>query len=84
MKLIGLQNLVTYIEVVPYIGTWIETHGEPFVAEFEAVVPYIGTWIETREMFGIICKCNVVPYIGTWIETRNFRAMSLVGMSYLI
>ena len=34
-------------EVVPYIGTWIETlkYSRDFIQL--PVVPYIGTWIET-------------------------------------
>ena len=33
--------------VVPYIGTWVETHAEGYGPQGECVVPYIGTWIET-------------------------------------
>ena len=35
-------------DVVPYIGTWIETIVNMSVALILSVVPYIGTWIETR------------------------------------
>ena len=35
-------------EVVPYIGTWIETIACQLVSILETVVPYIGTWIETH------------------------------------
>ena len=36
------------LNVVPYIGTWIETDLiEDLIIE-GLVVPYIGTWIETR------------------------------------
>ena len=35
------------LSVVPYIGTWIETRPDNFIALSEVVVPYIGTWIET-------------------------------------
>ena len=34
-------------EVVPYIGTWIETMIVILNISVIAVVPYIGTWIET-------------------------------------
>ena len=34
-------------EVVPYIGTWIETLKKQIEALEKMVVPYIGTWIET-------------------------------------
>ena len=34
-------------EVVPYIGTWIETGIGAKKRQEAAVVPYIGTWIET-------------------------------------
>ena len=35
-------------QVVPYIGTWIETEKGRQTATPTRVVPYIGTWIETR------------------------------------
>ncbi len=35
-------------DVVPYIGTWIETMSEGVTDKPEIVVPYIGTWIETK------------------------------------
>ena len=34
-------------EVVPYIGTWIETFPYAAYRLPPCVVPYIGTWIET-------------------------------------
>ena len=34
-------------EVVPYIGTWIETIMLRYHLQLQWVVPYIGTWIET-------------------------------------
>ena len=37
--------------VVPYIGTWIETLLRLCEKESIRVVPYIGTWIETAGMF---------------------------------
>ena len=37
------------MEVVPYIGTWIETQEECGAFEPFTVVPYIGTWIETEK-----------------------------------
>ena len=40
---------VTYANVVPYIGTWIETLTLNRVEQVLLVVPYIGTWIETEE-----------------------------------
>ena len=44
----GLFRLAFYC-VVPYIGTWVETHAEGYGPQGECVVPYIGTWIETFE-----------------------------------
>ena len=35
------------LDVVPYIGTWIETALFMFFTSDTVVVPYIGTWIET-------------------------------------
>ena len=35
------------LEVVPYIGTWIETISILILSFGGGVVPYIGTWIET-------------------------------------
>ena len=35
------------MQVVPYIGTWIETLERNNTLQLEKVVPYIGTWIET-------------------------------------
>ena len=34
-------------QVVPYIGTWIETPKKWSIKLPDIVVPYIGTWIET-------------------------------------
>ena len=41
--------MVWALEVVPYIGTWIETLEDAENLEKEKVVPYIGTWIETKK-----------------------------------
>ena len=35
-------------QVVPYIGTWIETNLGLSDEILKGVVPYIGTWIETK------------------------------------
>ena len=35
------------MDVVPYIGTWIETCTFQRTNKKKVVVPYIGTWIET-------------------------------------
>ena len=55
--------------VVPYIGTWIETHMQTSDSLQNLVVPYIGTWIETLNFKQEEGEGIVVPYIGTWIET---------------
>ena len=70
-------------EVVPYIGTWIETWVQYFAIASTKVVPYIGTWIETFE-FAYSCRVLVVPYIGTWIETENHLLIDSLTESYLI
>ena len=56
-------------EVVPYIGTWIETLNNLSLKYGNNVVPYIGTWIETPLLTRARTLSPVVPYIGTWIET---------------
>ena len=66
----GLFRLAFYC-VVPYIGTWVETHAEGYGPQGECVVPYIGTWIETFEGLEDSSKPSVIPYIGTWIETSK-------------
>ena len=38
------------MNVVPYIGTWIETKESKATRQIYKVVPYIGTWIETLVM----------------------------------
>ena len=37
-------------QVVPYIGTWIETGIDLLSRISRIVVPYIGTWIETDNL----------------------------------
>ena len=39
--------MIRKLDVVPYIGTWIETLSKTYKNHLDAVVPYIGTWIET-------------------------------------
>ena len=39
------------LQVVPYIGTWIETGRENDAGFIIRVVPYIGTWIETVQVY---------------------------------
>ena len=57
--------------VVPYIGTWIETGHYCVDCDCCHVVPYIGTWIETGQYAKEDQYPIVVPYIGTWIETET-------------
>ncbi len=42
-----MKEYQVYKEVVPYIGTWIETFATMQKQMADMVVPYIGTWIET-------------------------------------
>ena len=67
--------------VVPYIGTWIETHESMMMYEKRKVVPYIGTWIETTRPHQSKAVCLVVPYIGTWIETSEPRRLPYMTAS---
>ena len=75
---------VNNIDVVPYIGTWIETIGKTVTLHGASVVPYIGTWIETTLFRKSRKATSVVPYIGTWIETVFCDEESVVMGSYLI
>ena len=61
--------------VVPYIGTWIETQFSATPKRKTKVVPYIGTWIETHQNETSAVIWIVVPYIGTWIETSMQQAV---------
>ncbi len=56
------------IEVVPYVGTWIEIPKESTLTITAWVVPYVGTWIEISITGQQKKKVQVVPYVGTWIE----------------
>ena len=42
------QQKKSWKQVVPYIGTWIETGIKNGLKLMLMVVPYIGTWIETQ------------------------------------
>ena len=72
------------IQVVPYIGTWIETSYGKKISRCPEVVPYIGTWIETYGKIVELSEIGVVPYIGTWIETRIAPYHNRNTVSYLI
>ena len=69
MKPWTLRCIILSVEVVPYIGTWIETGAFSQSPILGIVVPYIGTWIETDIERLARQGIPVVPYIGTWIET---------------
>ena len=72
-------------DVVPYIGTWIETVSMIARVAKALVVPYIGTWIETIGANKRQKRAIVVPYIGTWIETISSVAfLTRKLLSYLI
>ena len=49
-----IQSIITNIDVVPYIGTWIETRLRALRIRALEVVPYIGTWIETLDSLSLI------------------------------
>ena len=54
-----MNESILMSEVVPYIGTWIETSSTDLYDEGDGVVPYIGTWIETAlEGTGINAKMS--------------------------
>ena len=56
------------LDVVPYVGTWIEIVSFISLNTPPSVVPYVGTWIEILMIFNSSWASVVVPYVGTWIE----------------
>ena len=71
LKLLWRETDLCIHNVVPLVGTWIET-GKPEQNILTAlVVPLVGTWIETLVAFDDIERQRVVPLVGTWIETRQ-------------
>ena len=56
------------LQVVPYVGTWIEISNKKTISQVAKVVPYVGTWIEISSIDKYSNKTRVVPYVGTWIE----------------
>ena len=67
-----IGQLAKYLlNVVPYVGTWIEMNPSSEDHCHRWVVPYVGTWIEIcfRRFWAI--SHNVVPYVGTWIEISS-------------
>ena len=46
-----MSHYFELLNVVPYIGTWIETTRIRNIPFPRLVVPYIGTWIETSYFY---------------------------------
>ena len=42
--------MLSWLTVVPYVGTWIEMYNVSIESASQKVVPYVGTWIEIRTM----------------------------------
>ena len=38
-------------QVAPYVGAWIETFTNQYLAPAQNVAPYVGAWIETCRWF---------------------------------
>ena len=65
------------MEVVPYIGTWIET---PVGGQNRSQAPCrtLYRYVDWNFSFKhIIAPSNVVPYIGTWIETNTLKSAAV-------
>ena len=67
IKKAGLNPILS-VNVVPYVGTWIEICFENGQFLPDEVVPYVGTWIEISLLEKEEEAKEVVPYVGTWIE----------------
>ena len=59
---------IQHEEVVPYIGTWIETNILSFMIANIPVVPYIGTWIETKS-----CGIKITMSQSYLIQVRGLK-----------
>ena len=72
-----------HLDVVPYVGTWIEIDEVGDSCDDDSlVVPYVGTWIEIfLEVKEGACD-EVVPYVGTWIEMAPKYVSSFGSMSF--
>ena len=71
------------LNVVPYIGTWIETFLE--VSALILLGRTLYRYVDWNKATIIkYSSGTVVPYIGTWIETDNVIKMSGLEVSYLI
>ena len=68
----GILKIYRTVNVVPYVGTWIEIYMKISSYMQLHVVPYVGTWIEISAMRSEAKYDPVVPYVGTWIEICRF------------
>ena len=47
MKQIVVKSIVSFPDVAPFTGAWIETLGLKEALSVEVVAPFTGAWIET-------------------------------------
>ena len=73
----SFKHIIAPSNVVPYIGTWIETNTlkSAAVNSSRTLYRYVD-WNRKCNKHG--CSDRVVPYIGTWIETA-IKGMSIPG-----
>ena len=61
---------VSYCEVAPRVGAWIETMPVYNGLRRLAVAPRVGAWIETFAKATKAGTIAVAPRVGAWIETK--------------
>ncbi len=71
MKLVLRKVSGKLLNVAPFMGAWIETHGLRMGLCFHVVAPFMGAWIETPILFGAADYRGVAPFMGAWIETPD-------------
>ena len=55
-------------QVVPRVGTWVESRPHRCRIAWGAVVPRVGTWVESEIKREVGEHSDVVPRVGTWVE----------------
>ena len=69
LKSFGLHLKVSFIQVAPHAGAWIEILWLASGGFYTEVAPHAGAWIEMLLCQGISLDIiNVAPHAGAWIE----------------